>query len=762
MSRQQDQESLTPRTNMFAQQGNSKDQKLHPKKSNPNNGSGGVTYSHDYQRLMRLGRRRTLPPTRQATAGDDDYLVRNLHSTISKGSSATRPLLSNSGDRRLSLRTVVRQWLSDTSAALMTQRVDAPTSIVVVSSSEPVAGASQSSNILSHISATPITSRLSGSQVVGATASLISGLNSQPASRTIAPVSRSFSEISATSLASEAISSPAFSGSVSMISGANTPSGSRAASPVPRTSATQISGTKSLTSVNDPPYNRSATSAAPILSAALTSSRRVPTELKFDLPGRRSMRSTREGDTGPRFTATQIQKLLIIPQDLVTQKDFGKSKAGARIAPPRPPKERHRNGIQIEDAKPKLTVTELQTQFVIPKGLVTQKQQGKKAPGRTANSFANGSYTGRLVEMMHYYRSEYSIWANATIREVKLLGSTEPVVIIEIMSISRNMRLQWAKCKVISNNTTKPLFGPGSIRRRSVHDEWVSSGNNDRIEPISLADLKARGRRSGWIATWSGRSGLLDDGLVDITSRSASLSRFGSGRFEGMPTKGKGPGKEWRVFHEMQSRGSDYVRVSRRSSHLSKNTQGLEGDGISGEQGQECNLYSAPAARSGLLPRSLDISVDTSQFKGLSDSGEAALAKDRDEQDMEMGEIKFKGTVDAEVQVVSALDRTVSVASSIDGGSSDSGELQVLVPLNPLRGTGKQQKETTTSSSMTAEPGTTLDIIFSNLFNHSTLKVADRVEIHEPYRPVAFFESDHAECVWIVERYVVEWQKFSF
>jgi hypothetical protein len=202
---------------------------------------------------------------------------------------------------------------------------------------------------------------------------------------------------------------------------------------------------QSFTSVKSRPHDCNAT------SAVSTSSRRVPTELRRDLPGPRSANPIRAKDTGPRLTATQIQKLLVIPKDLVTQKDYGKSKAGARIVPPLPLKEWHRNGNEVTDAKPKLTVTDLQKQFVIPKGLVTQKEYSKKTPGRTTkyralainfgkprgcaflatcwlitinpscschfSAFAKGSYAGRLVEMMHYHRSEYSIWANATIRE---------------------------------------------------------------------------------------------------------------------------------------------------------------------------------------------------------------------------------------------------------------------------------------------------------------------------------------------------------
>ncbi|KAG0297026.1 hypothetical protein BGZ96_007910 [Linnemannia gamsii] len=456
--------------------------------------------------------------------------------------------------------------------------------------------------------------------------------------------------------------------------------------------------------------------------------------------------------TGPRLTATQIQKLLVIPKGLVTQKDYEKSKPGARIVSPRPLKERHHNGKQVDDLQPKLTVTELQKQFVVPKGFVTQKQYGKKAPGRITNSFTTGSYAGRLVEMMHYHQSEYSIWANAAFREVKILRSTEPTAVIEVMLISRNMRLQWAKCKVIFSNTTKPHFEPTLTKTRSLPADRDPPDNNGRIESMSLEDLGARERPSDRAGTWSEGSTSMDNISVAINNWSASLFRTGPGYLEGMPIKDSNSREGWRVFHKLQSMESDQERTVRRLSHVFNNTHSSKGDDISQEQGQEFSLYGEPAPRNGLFFRSLDMAVDASRFKGLSGSGGAILADDRSDQDMEINRAKNKGTNDAEMQVVN---RTVSFASSIDSGSSKSGELQPLVPLNPLRATGRQQQESTTALSMAAEPGQTIDIIFSNLFNHSTLKVADRVEIHEPCRSVTLLGSDTGDCVWIVERYMI-------
>lgn len=57
MPHQQDTKPLTPGANSIALQGNSNEQ---TPRYNRNNANGGVTYSHNYQRLMRLGRKRTL------------------------------------------------------------------------------------------------------------------------------------------------------------------------------------------------------------------------------------------------------------------------------------------------------------------------------------------------------------------------------------------------------------------------------------------------------------------------------------------------------------------------------------------------------------------------------------------------------------------------------------------------------------------------------------------------------------------------------
>ncbi|KAK3845933.1 MAG: hypothetical protein J3R72DRAFT_520660 [Linnemannia gamsii] len=778
MSRRQDQEPLAPLPIVPALQTHAKEQKRHPKKSNSTK-NGKVNYSHNYQRLMRLGKKRTWD-----TAGINEYPSRNPPGVNLKEPTSAIQLIAQQPEHcPLSTHTSVRQWISETS-----DQANTPVSMAG-EGSRPAIGAPQASKSISAISATSMASGQAGSQVFGANASTISGSETQSIFGTSASLSnpRSLSAISATSLASEVTSSQAFSARASTISGASSQSDSESIPSMPRTSASQISATKSVSSAgsNSQKHVTNASTSAP--------SRRESTELRYDL---RNRMSTREGGAGPRLTATDIQKLLVIPKGLVTQKDCGKSKTGSRIVPP-PPKERNHNGKQFDKTKPKMTVTELQKQFIIPKGLVTQKQYGKKAQTRTTNLFAKGCYAGRLVELMHFHRSEYSKWANATIREIRLLGSTEPLAVIEILSMSRIMRLQCAKCKVIFSNRTKSFFEYSSTRKQSLPGSCDSASGDDRTETMPLHDLDTQERQYEWAATWSGSGASLgEDGPLENNDKSASFpgltsestTGFESGHSEVIQAKDSEPRKEWRIFDGLQSEGLHQARTQVRLSPSSKNTQSSESSGSFEEHGQEFSSGTTSSARRGLLSGALDVPVDASHFKGLSAPDDITLV-DKDERcynakeketgadrignrRMKINGMKGSGTMDVEVQVIKMTDRTASGVSSIDDISSDSGDSLALVPLNPLRGIKgqqQQQQEKIIPLPMAMETeAPTFDLIFSNLFNHSTLRVADRVEIHEPCRPLTHFGKDAANrsdpaatCVWIVERYVIGWQKTS-
>ncbi|KAF9145102.1 hypothetical protein BGX30_010357 [Mortierella sp. GBA39] len=337
MSHRQDQEPSTPRTNSLAPQGNSNEQKPRYKKFHPNNANGEVTYSHNYQRLMRLGRKRTL----EFTFSDLQRIF--LCDTIIKPVKKPLPLVTY-GCEPMVIGYECRHG-------------------------DPGSGRSNPDSRRSKFSA----SYRSALTSVKCVLPYIGNPNTTRTRRIAGHWCQCFVDIR-TKHPARSQNQHASPRIVLGYIGSLISLGSDKLADLQTNLSLQ-----SLTSVDGLPHTTGVTSAAP------TPSRRVPTKLRFDLPGpgRRNMRSIRDGDTGPRLTATEIQKLLVIPNALVAQTDYGKSKPGVRIVPPRPFVERHRNGEQVEDAKPKLTVTELQKQFVIPKGVVTQKQYGKKAQGRT-------------------------------------------------------------------------------------------------------------------------------------------------------------------------------------------------------------------------------------------------------------------------------------------------------------------------------------------------------------------------------------------
>ncbi|KAG0366331.1 hypothetical protein BGZ54_005510 [Gamsiella multidivaricata] len=99
------------------------------------------------------------------------------------------------------------------------------------------------------------------------------------------------------------------------------------------------------------------------------------------------------------------------------------------------------------------------------------------------------------------------------------------------------------------------------------------------------------------------------------------------------------------------------------------------------------------------------------------------------------------------------VQRTTSTVSTIDDRSSDSEREQLT--------TGGSPREVSVpahiiQTSVEATPD--FIIVFSNLFNWSTLKVSDKVEIHEPCRRIAmpeFGPTEYGAAAWIVERYKV-------
>ncbi|KAF9920568.1 hypothetical protein FBU30_009575 [Linnemannia zychae] len=262
-----------------------------------------------------------------------------------------------------------------------------------------------------------------------------------PTFNTKSPVSKSSSVIS---VVSESINSQVSSTCNSSISGSSSQFDFEEMSPI----ASQISESRSLSPTDSHSYSDN--EASPTRSP----SQRVSIELPVDLEKCIKPKLNHDEVIGRRITATEIQKLLVIPKGLVTQKDYGKSKAGIRIIPP-PHNERHYAGEHDDDTKSRMTVTELQKH----------------------SSYANGSYAWKLIELLDYNTFKYSTWATAKNRE-------ESLAIIEIESITRNMGLQWAKCIVVSNKAFDLQCGYTSARAHTIFGKTELSDKHKRSDPV--------------------------------------------------------------------------------------------------------------------------------------------------------------------------------------------------------------------------------------------------------------------------------------
>jgi len=261
-------------------------------------------------------------------------------------------------------------------------------------------------------------------------------------------------------------------------------------------------------------------------------------------------------------------------------------------------------------------------------------------------------------------------------------------------------------------------------------------------------------RQSDSTINWSDQKDFLDYRLEDNNDKSGSeLSR-------GMRTKARQQGTEWRIFHELQPRGVQQARTPKAPTLPCANAQNSESGGGLEEQSTDLGS-SVAAARDDQIGPGLSTMVDATHFEEPSFGGNTLVGKPADNKDKGFGEIederiKENGIMDTEM--LKTMDKWANATINVDDHSLRDGGSKTPAPTS-----GHQQD---TRPFLADEPGLTFDVIFSNLFSNTTLKVADRVEIHEPCRPIVLLGNGNSGglggCVWIVERYVVNWQKISF
>ncbi|KAF9109820.1 hypothetical protein BGX27_007157 [Mortierella sp. AM989] len=393
-----------------------------------------------------------------------------------------------------------------------------------------------------------------------------------------------------------------------------------------------------------------------------------------------------------------------------------------------------------------LTKTRKSSEFAKRMVLPSAEASATNIKGKKKTKFTpplvSGGYAERLMNAMTYHRSEYTMWANATLRQDKLFGSTEPLAIVEVMDISRDRNLQWARCNVIFNENNKAPFNVSPERVRQYDGSYAGDFQLQRTDSDE----------------GHGVSGLARGGIV-MSTPSQDLH-------ESMRDELDEPNIEeedsiYGLHKDMFSMG---VLVS---------SQGSIFDGSSSQQ--HPSTYFEPTLK--VINEERDDSASSLRFlkssQGSDDGAEEpessfgrrkeTAQKAQSNQDIvrmvdltcikdstQSDDISTTDEIDADEATVPSGDTGVSVSSS---ASSTPGAKQ---PATAMPLSTKASKNSALQGNGDLRPS--FWIVFSNLFNWSRLKVADKVEIHEPCRKIMIPDSgahERSTTVWIVERYKV-------
>ncbi|KAF8924457.1 hypothetical protein BGZ58_001769 [Dissophora ornata] len=365
-----------------------------------------------------------------------------------------------------------------------------------------------------------------------------------------------------------------------------------------------------------------------------------------------------------------------------------------------------------------------------------------------------GGYAERLVNLMSYQKSEYTMWANATLREVKLFGSTDPLAVVEVKHIARDHHLQWTWCSVIYSDNNKPPFDvkPRMNQQSDDNNRDPSLPASPQVELNVPESMKIEAVRStvsqdyiestqdNEISSWPGDEDSISGLHTEMNKMDVVCSSQGS-TFEGSIGDYMKSQRRW-----LAQDGSTLNAINEDDEEVAsadpllflRSSQGSE---------DEVDEYHRRFVRRDEASRLRSPGLETNRPFELScvngwTQGEDSVSSDEIEE--------------SEATVPEGDDSVRPAASAviiIDDNSSDSEGVQTVIS-TPFEKADNVSANTHTRSE--SEPS--FAIIFSNLFNWSTLKVTDKVEIHEPCQKIAVPQlgsSSHESAVWIVERYKV-------
>ncbi|GJJ75720.1 hypothetical protein EMPS_08078 [Entomortierella parvispora] len=322
-----------------------------------------------------------------------------------------------------------------------------------------------------------------------------------------------------------------------------------------------------------------------------------------------------------------------------------------------------------------------------------------------------GGYAERLFDTVTRQRSGYAEWANTTMRKEKIFGAMEPLATVVITHISNSHGLQLCQCKVICSGNNQLPFGA----------RQTSGYPGDTVEV----------KKFGYGYTGPTTSG--------ATSESTAIE-------ETWPSK--------------QVTGSVEANISIDHEDplygLEKNLHGLY---VISSQG---SIFGHP---SGALSSQVPPPGQNAQQSSAVLEGSLRYLKSsqgsEDEYDEE--EASYGG--------YECNSRTKNTLNGVEDINNEVGcfktSINVPTTISDTSGINDRSVDCATPaasavqgpvwSSMESQgSNTAFTIIFSNLFNWSTLKILDRVEIHDPCIKLTLPKRIPSACndpVWIVERY---------
>ncbi|KAF9385584.1 hypothetical protein CPB97_004681 [Podila verticillata] len=392
----------------------------------------------------------------------------------------------------------------------------------------------------------------------------------------------------------------------------------------------------------------------------------------------------------------------------------------------------------------------------------------------------NGGHAERLWNLMQDQKSEYAVWLSTSSRPVATLESTEPLAVVEIRSIFWDHRLQWTRCAIIDSRKNREPFALAheDEERLGVIGQENTEHQDGDLEhvcyrsPSQLLSYRTPLRRDDSMqddscATQQTDPASISDGSQDERVRAsleADDSIFGLHyrmgdmivleSSQGSLYAGTPLATQKHMLRDTGFLGPIQEDEEERQSDLIKHLQSSQGS-IEGEEVEEYGRRRGmqPAVQSNIM----NINEFSSDFGEPTRDGTSSdpIAIDLDET-MEPGIVSTRtnSAISSIAEIVSPTsESTNDLTDPTDNDPIDDDSQEPIK--SPTRAPSPEvndhlSQETTGDKDAHRQ----VDLIFSNLFSWTNLKIKDRVEIHEPCRKIAFSKGSGG-YVLIAERYRV-------